>query len=533
MEQNASSVFLRKSSGLVKAAGFWDVFIYNAGLISIGIGVAYTQKFGPAYYPNASITTATILAALLMVFVVLGFWAWSTAIPRSGGIYVFLTRSQSPAFGFALSFVECISWLFYVAIASTLMVTVGIVPLIALLIGPNAQSIEIVSSSVGQLTIGSIIIWLAVLLLSSGTKKYLLYQRIIFVFAVIGTVALLITISSENALSIFQVNFNNLFSKFGSNPYQDVIAAAKNLGWKETTTYFLSNSISLLVWPFLPLIGSAFSIALGGEIRKSSKNQMLGMMGALIFSTIIFVLIAIFGESAIGTNFQGAIGFNFDNAVPGEPAMSTPFAPYFPYLAGLATNSTVLRLLICLGFISWVWFWIPGVLAYTERAFLAWALDRAAPSCLAKLHPKFSTPYIAIITGGIIAQTFLFLILYTNFFATLVFILAAAIAWFITLIFGVVFPYSSPELFNFTPMANKKLFGLPVMSVVCLFGAIALAIVVYLLWNDPIAAGHSPKSIAVVSITFIIGFLFHLVLRKIRKRQGIDISLAYKEIPVE
>src|SRR6266567_6556581 len=132
-----SSVFLRPASGLVKAAGLWDVFIYDVGLISLGIGVAYTQRYGPAYYPGGSVVTATLLAAALMTFVTLGFWAWTVTIPRSGGIYVFLTRARFPTFGFALSFVECVSWLFYVAIAAKLIVTVGIIPLFALIYGPN------------------------------------------------------------------------------------------------------------------------------------------------------------------------------------------------------------------------------------------------------------------------------------------------------------------------------------------------------------------------------------------------------------
>src|SRR5260370_25354834 len=71
MENQATqpSVFLRQTSGLVKAAGLWDVFIFNVGLISIGIGVAYTQRFGPAYYPAASIPIATLLAPTVMLTV--------------------------------------------------------------------------------------------------------------------------------------------------------------------------------------------------------------------------------------------------------------------------------------------------------------------------------------------------------------------------------------------------------------------------------------------------------------------------------
>src|ERR1043166_6039963 len=515
-----SSVFLRPSSGLVKAAGLWDVFIYDVGLISLGIGVAYTQRYGPSYYPGGSIVTATLLAAVLMFFVTLGFWAWTVTIPRPGGIYVFLTRARFPTFGFALSFVECISWLFYVAIAAKLIVTVGIIPLFALLFGPTASTVQWLTSPFGQLLVASAVIWLASLLLISGTHTYLRLQRLVFVVAVIVTIGLIIAFVAASSSSVFRNNFNHISASFGNDPYSQVLTQAQSLGWSGAT-YSFGKSVALLVWPFLPLIGCAFSIGIGGEVRNTTRNQLLGMLGSLSFCAIGFVLISVLGNIAIGTDFQGAIAYNYDNAASLTSPATTPFEPYFPYLAGLATNSVLLRVLIPVGFLCWVWFWIPGVLAYTERAFLAWALDRAVPSALAKLHSRFATPYVEVATGGLVAQIFLVLILYTNFFATLVFILAAAVAWCITLVFGVFFPTYVSSIFQTGPLANTKAFGLSVMSLFCAVGALALGFVSFLLWNDPIAAGHSPKSLIAIGITFSAGFLFHSVMKVYRKRQGI------------
>jgi amino acid transporter len=537
MENNLSSstpsIFLRKASGLVKVAGVWDVFIYNVGLISIGIGVAYTQRFGPSYYPGASITVATLFAFILMCFVVLAFWTWTTVIPRSGGIYVFLTRAKYPALGFSLSFVECVSWLFYAAIASTLMVTVGIIPLVAIMAGPGSDIIQTLTTPLAQLIIASIIIWLAAFLLICGTRVYLIVQKILFILAILGTLALLFALGSNDSISTFSDNFNQKFIAIGSSPYDQVINSAKTLGWLEGGEGNLLTSIPLLVWPFLPLIGSAFSIGIGGEVRNSARNQLSGMLCSLLFCTFIFILISIFGDTAIGSNFQGAIGYVFDNAKADQHFILLPFAPYFPYLACLTTNNFVIQIFIPIGFICWIWFWIPGVLAYTERAFLSWSLDRVAPSSLAKLHPRLSTPYISVIASAIIAQGFLFLILYTGFFATLVFILAATVAWCITLILGVIFPFTSPHIYENSSMSDRKLLGFPIMSILCVLGASSLAFVIYLLWNDSIAAGHDLKSLLVVGLTFTMGFVFFLVMQIYRRRQGIDLSRTFKEIPVE
>ncbi len=353
-----------------------------------------------------------------------------------------------------------------------------------------------------------------------------------FILAVVGTFALLIVLIQGNAPLVFRANFNSFFANLGSDPYAQVIAQAESLGWVQMP-YSLSKSVALLVWPFLPLIGAAFSIGIGGEVRNTARNQFWGMVGSLIFCAAGFVLIAVLGSQTIGISFQGAIAFNYDNAASELITASTPFEPYFPYFAGLATDSVLLRVLIALGFLCWVWFWIPGVLAYTERAFLAWALDRAAPSALARLHSRFATPYVAVITSAAIAQIFLLLILYTTFFATLVFILAAALAWCITLWFGAAFPLIAPRMFQTSPLAQKKVLGIYAMSLFCALGACALGFVAYLLWVDSRAAGHSPKSLIAIGVTFGFGFVFHIGMKRYRKRHGIDLSRAYDEIPVE
>ena len=44
-------IFLRKASGLIRTASGTDTFIYNLGLVSVGLGVASIMFYGPAYYP--------------------------------------------------------------------------------------------------------------------------------------------------------------------------------------------------------------------------------------------------------------------------------------------------------------------------------------------------------------------------------------------------------------------------------------------------------------------------------------------------
>ena len=61
---------------------------------------------------------------------------------------------------------------------------------------------------------------------------------------------------------------------------------------------------------------------------------------------------------------------------------------------------------------------------------------------------------------------FLVLFVFTTYFATLVvFIMIALGAWAVVLAAGVVFPYKRPDIYEKSPIAKRKVFGLPLMTV--------------------------------------------------------------------
>src|SRR5437879_5327608 len=122
----APGVFSRKASGLVRVGNTLDVFIFNVGLVSVGIAIAYNQLYGPSFYPGAQPWISTLLAALGMIFVAAAFYCWSVVFPRSGGVYVFLSRTINPGVAFVMSLIETIILLYYAALAAGLIVQVGL-----------------------------------------------------------------------------------------------------------------------------------------------------------------------------------------------------------------------------------------------------------------------------------------------------------------------------------------------------------------------------------------------------------------------
>src|SRR3990170_1562670 len=164
-------IFLRKASGLIRMASPFDTFIFNIGLVSVGLGVGTIMFYGPAYYAGGDLLVACIVAGVAMACIAFGMITWTVTLPRSGGIYVFGSRSLPPFVALTLSLVEIVTWLFYCAIAAYWIILV-----------------------------------LSGVILAAGMKRYFLIQKIVFTTALLGSLLLilvLLTGSNEEFVAQF------------------------------------------------------------------------------------------------------------------------------------------------------------------------------------------------------------------------------------------------------------------------------------------------------------------------------------------
>jgi len=529
-------VFLRKASGLIKTASNTDVFIYDIGLVSIGLGLGFLLFFGPAFYLGGNLYVATLIAGVAMLCVGLGMLAWTIVIPRSGGIYNFGTRSMWPPLAFTLSFVEVSAWLFYGSFGAVYLAQLGFAPMVtAVGILTNNSGVESFGADLagkwGTFLIGSGALIVGAIILATGMRRFFFVQKIMFAIAVVGTLIFL-GVLLFTSRSDFIANFNHAMAgrlTGGSDPYHGVIKAAQGAGWSNPG-FDWKQTIYLANWAFLPLIGAAFSISIGGEIKQVARGQTLGIIGAIVGSVIVWIISFALVFRTMGSDFLGAVTYSNLNAVDHA---STPVTPYPTLLTGLGSGSAALTVLIALGFIGWIWLWIPTQILYPTRAIVAWSLDRVAPDVLGRVDERTHTPIPAItlcLAGGI---TFVGLLAFTTYFQLVIFIEVAVLAWALVLLAGVFFPYRRPDIYGKSAIANIKIGGLPVMSVACALGAIAAFLFFLDLFFDSFAAGHSRHSMSVLIGWFVGSFVLFWIMKLIRRRQGVDVDLAFKEIPIE
>jgi len=529
-------IFLRKASGLIRTAGLADTFIYDLGLVSIGLGVGSMLYYGPAFYPQGNLIWGCVIAGIAMAMISFGFITWTITLPRSGGIYVFGSRILPPALAITMSLVEITAWLFYCAIAAYWIVILALAPMFAgLNLLTGNQIFLTISETMLQpwatFLIGSAILILSQVVLSFGMRFYLTVNKWVFILAMASTIFMIIVLAMSTREQ-FVTNLNELVGPSLGVPdaYNAIIASGKEKGWGEPATT-LWQTILVSNWPFLPLIGAAFSIAIGGEIKSVGRSQSFGMLGAVACATVAWIITVWLAYKVFGFEFLGTAVYN---VLSGNGGLTTPTDPAVALLTGILTKSPLITVITSLGLALWMWMWIPGMHTFGVRAIVAWAFDRVAPAPIGKISETHHTPMVAITVTTIVNLIFMALFVFTPWFSRIVILIEAAVlAWSVVLGAGIFFPYLRPQLYEKSPIASKTILGLPMMTVACFLGFIAAQFYFWTLFFDPNAAGHDPTQVIIVAGVFVLGFVFYYVMKLIRRSQGIDVTLAFKEIPIE
>lgn len=533
-----AGAFSRPASGLIRVAGSWDVFIFNVGLVSVGLAIAFNQYYGPSLYPGAQPAIATLFAAIGMCVAATTFFLWSTIFPRSGGVYVFLSRTTHSSVAFVFTLLETVILLYYAALAASYVVQVGLASFFAAVgaVGHNstiAGWAASVGGPTGTFWIGSAVIVIAGLLLATGTRRYFTVQRVLFAVALVAT-AVTVVVLLVGSRGSFKAHLTSLTGLH----YDSVIQTAKAKGYQPNSGIDWGESFKFLIWPLLPLLGAIQSVGIGGEIKKVRRSQLVGMLGAVVGTGALIALVAILSNKAFGYTFQGAIGFNSISGVAdGSTEATLGSAPFFTTLAGILANNVVLAVIIMAAFVAWFWFWVPAELAYTTRTMIAWSFDQLAPTGLGHVSRRFHTPVVAIgiATGG--AIVFMWLIAFHGI-ALLTLVEALLVIWGTAMVIAVVFPWTGRQFFQASPARAWRIGRVPLMSVAGALTTAFFVVAFVLLWQDDNAAGplfgtHHHTELWIIAGSLVAGVLWYIGNRIYRRSKGVNVDLAFKQLPIE
>jgi amino acid transporter len=522
----APQTFSRNATGLVREASLRDVLEFNVNMQNVVIGVIFSLLLIPPFYPSANIYLSTTIAFVIAVPVSWVYAKLSGAYPRSGGDYVFVSRIIHPAVAFMSNFSYCVWGTFYIGVSGVFLGVYGIAPLLRV-IGAYESSTSIANAgnwfarSNGKFIMAVAVIAIFTLIfMFGGLRLYFRIQAVNFTIATVALAAVIVwglVVSHSTSTGNFADQIHNLG---GSASGLTASTGSHGFSWRET--------IYAAIWPWLAFNSAIYSTYMGGEIKRADRNQVVGIMGALGWAFVWSMGATWAMLHAFGNSFWSNLG----NADPAKLGLST--TPTFGEVSGYAVGNVVVGTLILFGFALWSYVWIAPYTVLVSRSMLAWSLDRLAPAKLAEVNERYHSPVYAlgtIFVLGVITSAF-YAYGKLSVLSGTVGITASMI---VVAIAGIAFPYRNKEAFESSP-ASGRIGGIPTITLV---GILALPLLGLIEWalledvNSGTSIDGNPRILTYAVIIFVIGLPLYYMARAIQKGRGVNVDLAYKEIPPE
>lgn len=350
---------LKQDIGLITA-----ISIVVGNMIGSGI---YGLPSALAKVATPSITIlAWISVAVGAIIIALSYGNLSRAIPKAGGPVVYAEAALGNFSGYAVSLI----WWVGAAIGNAAIVDLMFTTLAELAPGLNTPVYRLATTLLFLWFFTYINIigvkfagWVSI---TSNILKFIVFALVIFVAIPYFNLDILVSDQIPTALADKQdVSFFTMF------------AAA----------------IALLFWAFTGLESSTMA---GGEIKNPEKNIHRSIIFGLLIVAFIYILLNISLFALVPQS---------------ELAQSdSPFADAINNGLGGNYGKIIINFIIMVSLIGTLAGWI----LVTARSVYAASKDRFFIQAFSKLHPKYSTPHIALIISGIITTIFLILNFYSE-----------------------------------------------------------------------------------------------------------------------
>jgi amino acid transporter len=204
-------------------------------------------------------------------------------------------------------------------------------------------------------------------------------------------------------------------------------------------------------------------------------------------------------------------------------------------MGSMLTNSVPILLLIGIGFILWALMGTPLSTLQATRYMLAWSLDRTVPKQLGEVNDKYHTPVKAILLCGVTGVIALIALVRIPQASLLGALLAQIAAFIVVSIAGIVFPYRLRQIWE--GGGGRRILGIPAVTLAGIGGVIALGgLMIMFIANDTVNATFAVTrgiSLKFMIGVVVVGAIWYAVAWSVNKRRGVDLALAYREIPPE
>jgi amino acid transporter len=500
--------------------------MFNVNMQNVVIGVIFSRLLIPPLYPSANIYLSTTIAFIAAVPVSWIYAKLSGAYPRSGGDYVFVSRIVHPALGFMSNFSYCVWGTFYIGVSGVFLGVYGLAPLFRVL-GAYESNSSLVSAgnwfakANGKFTMAVIVIAVFTLLfMFGGLRMYFRIQAVAFVIAALALAAVVVWglfVSRSTAFGNLTTQIHHLGGQTRS-----LVAPTGSHGFSWRQTIYAS------IWPWLAFNSAIYSTYMGGEVKHADRTQVTGIMGALAWAFVWSMLATWAMFQALGESFWANLG----NADPAKLGLSS--TPTFGEVSGYSVGNVVIAMFFMIGFALWSYVWIAPYTVLVTRSMLAWSLDRLAPAKLAEVNDRYHSPINSLLTIFVLGVVTSAFYAYGKL-SVLSGTVGLTASMIVVAIAGIVFPYRHREAWEASP-ARGRLGGIPTLTVVGIIAIPLLALLEWALLEDPnsgTSISGNPRILTYTIIIFVVGLPLYYIVRAVQRSRGVNVDLAYKEIPPE
>lgn len=525
----APAVFLRRATGLVRELNLRDVLV---------IDLLETNPFGNlaalfgfmVLFTGADLALGMATGVLAGMGLVLIYAMLAHAMPRSGGDYLFISRVLHPAPGFVGSWTMMLILAFFsgyngFAICNYLLPNV----LAPVGVATGNHSLVTLAGSLSTPPVETVAVllttWLYFLVGYWGMRPMmrLMWVPIAFTVAavIIGIPFLLVTDHGTfvSAFNSFAANFHT-----SATGLEQVAAKA---GTPLDPPFSWSNTLAFWPWALYIVGYSITSVAVSGEIRNATRAQYIGVIGSTIVGGFLVALLFALGTWKLGKPLINAVGY----VIYANPAANPlPFPPYPHLLMGLP-NLLVL-LIISGAVLTNIYFTGPLLQMWGTRYIFAWAIDRVAPPWAGTLAGARNAPVGALAVMAVFTAIFGLALIYVPNFSLASTSLLQNVVLLLAGLTAVVFPWRKPDLYR--AAIKWEVGGIPVITLLGLWAiAYNVVMVYYFVTNSGIFGTFTSVSEWFAAILVLSGLAYYIAAYLIARSRGIDVGLAYREIPPE
>ncbi len=319
-----------------------------------------------------------------------------------------------------------------------------------------------------------------------------------------------------------------------SNAYGAINHAAAKAGFTPTPMGFGPLGPTMLLVPLMMffILWPNWGASLYGEIRGASdfRRVFTGMFVGLWLTVAFMVIFLLLFAKTFGWAFYqnaNANVFNLTNPLP--------IWPYPAMLAGWLVHNTAFQIILILLMSLWFFGWVGTLFLSSTRVIFAAAFDRVLPDRAAEVSERRKVPVYSLILMLLPAVGLGALYAYWSKFYTYTLdaTLVIAVTYLFTALSVVILPWRKRELWRASPASRVKLLGIPIVPV---SGFITMGLLVFNLYewltNDNYFVNNK-SSLVYMALMYVLAIVIYVIARIVRRRQGIDLGLINKEIPVE